>query len=193
MTSTELPLSRLTIERGWIVGVAVTAILLGLIATVFPGAVLLTVAIVFGINLIISGFFQLIVAFTADRFPGRVRWLYGVLGGLVAVAGILCLSNPFRSLSILGVVIGLGWILNGLASIVGGTLGEQGGPRWLSIASGTVWIVAGLLVVIIPVAGLASFVLVAGILLVVIGVSTLLLLTRSHRAPTTPSARETAR
>lgn len=181
MTSTDLPVSRLTIERGWIVGVAVTAILLGLIATVFPGAVLLTVAILFGINLIIGGFFHLIVAFTADRFPGRVRWLYGVLGGLVVVAGILCLSNPFRSLAVLGVVIGLGWMLGGVASIVGGTMGETAGPRWLSIATGIVWIVGGLLVIIIPVAGLASFVLVAGILLVIIGVSTLLLLTRTRR------------
>jgi uncharacterized membrane protein HdeD (DUF308 family) len=181
MTSTDLPVSRLTIERSWIVGVAVTAILLGLIATVFPGAVLLTVAILFGINLIIGGFFHLIVAFTADRFPGRVRWLYGVLGGLVVVAGILCLSNPFRSLAVLGVVIGLGWMLGGVASIVGGTMGETAGPRWLSIATGIVWIVGGLLVIIIPVAGLASFVLVAGILLVIIGVSTLLLLTRTRR------------
>ena len=181
MTSTDLPVSRLTIERGWIVGVAVTAILLGLIATVFPGAVLLTVAILFGINLIIGGFFHLILAFTADRFPGRVRWLYGVLGGLVVVAGILCLSNPFRSLAVLGVVIGLGWMLGGVASIVGGTMGETAGPRWLSIATGIVWIVGGLLVIIIPVAGLASFVLVAGILLVIIGVSTLLLLTRTRR------------
>ncbi|MET4783254.1 DUF308 domain-containing protein [Glaciihabitans sp. UYNi722] len=188
MTSTELPVSRLTIERSWIVGVAVTAILLGLIATVFPGAVLLTVAIVFGISLIVSGFFQLIVAFTAERFPGRVRWLYGVLGGLVVIAGILCLSNPFRSLSVLGVVIGLGWMLNGVASIVGGTIGEKGGPRWLSIASGIVWIVGGLLVVIIPVAGLASFVLVSGILLVIIGAATLLLLTRSRRASTAEAA-----
>lgn len=188
MTSTDLPVSRLSIERSWIVGVAVTAILLGLIATVFPGAVLLTVAILFGINLIIGGFFHLIVAFTADRFPGRVRWLYGVLGGLVVVAGILCLSNPFRSLAVLGVVIGLGWMLGGVASIVGGTMGETAGPRWLSIATGIVWIVGGLLVIIIPVAGLASFVLVAGILLVIIGVSTLLLLTRSRRTPTASSS-----
>jgi uncharacterized membrane protein HdeD (DUF308 family) len=188
MTSTDLPVSRLTIERSWIVGVAVTAILLGLIATVFPGAVLLTVAILFGINLIIGGFFHLIVAFTADRFPGRVRWLYGVLGGLVVVAGILCLSNPFRSLAVLGVVIGLGWMLGGVASIVGGTMGETAGPRWLSIATGIVWIVGGLLVIIIPVAGLASFVLVAGILLVIIGVSTLLLLTRTRRNPVASSS-----
>ena len=189
MNSTDPPVSRLTIERSWIVGVAVTAILLGIIATVFPRAILLTVAVLFGINLIIAGFFQLIIAFTADRLPGRVRWLYGVLGGLVVAAGVLCLSNPFRSLTVLGVVIGLGWVLNGLASIIGGTLGEAGGPRWLSIASGTVWIVAGILVIIIPVAGLASFVLVGGILLVVIGASTLLLLTRSHQIPSAPVAR----
>lgn len=103
-----------------------------------------------------------------------MRWLAGLLGTLILVAGILCLSNPFGSLTVLGLVIGLGWILDGVSSITSGR--TLTGPVWLPTAAGIASVIAGILTVIMPVLALASFVSVAAILLIVVGVSGLLLL-----------------
>ncbi|MCJ1672636.1 MULTISPECIES: HdeD family acid-resistance protein [Rathayibacter] len=181
-------LSRTAVERSWIIGVSLIAIALGVIAVLIPGPTLLTVAIVFGIHLIAAGVFRLLLAFTATRLQNRVRWLAGLLGALILVAGILCLSNPFESLSILGLVIGLGWILDGVSSITSGR--TVAGPVWLPIAAGIASVIAGLLTVIMPVLALSAFVTVAAILLIVVGVSGLLLLPgRTRTAPETAEAR----
>ncbi|NQX11870.1 DUF308 domain-containing protein [Microbacteriaceae bacterium VKM Ac-2855] len=174
-------LARSGVERGWIVAVAILAIVLGVIAFLVPGATLLTVAILFGIHLIASGVFRLIMAFTADRLPGSIRWLTGLLGGLVLVGGILCLSNPWQSLSILGIVIGAAWIVDGVASIASrATRTDQ--LRWLPVTAGIASIIAGVLVAIMPILALASFVTVAAILLVIVGVTTLFLLSSGRKA-----------
>ncbi|PPG23275.1 hypothetical protein C5C66_03315 [Rathayibacter toxicus] len=172
--TTATTLSRTAMERGWILAVSVIAIGLGVIAIVIPGPTLVTVAIVFGIHLIAVGVFRLLLASTASRLEARVRWLTGLLGVLILTAGILCLSNPFESLSILGLVIGGGWILDGLSSIASGR--TVAGPVWWPIVAGITSIVAGVLTVIMPVLALASFVTVVAVLLIVVGVSGLLLL-----------------
>ncbi len=108
---------RISIYRGWVIAVAVIAIALGLIAFLVPRATLLSVAIIFGIFFIASGAFRLVTAFAGTGLPGWVRWFSGLLGGLTLVTGILCLANPWDSLAVLGIVIGLGWVFGGASSI----------------------------------------------------------------------------
>lgn len=182
MSETAAPtMSRTSVERWWIIAVSLIAIVLGVIAVLIPGPTLLTVAIVFGIHLIAAGVFRLLLAFTASRLDAQVRWLAGLLGALILVAGILCLSNPFESLSVLGLVIGAGWILDGVSSITSGR--TVAGPAWLPIAAGIASVIAGVLTIIMPVLALASFVTVAAILLIVVGVSGLLLLPGRTKRP----------
>lgn len=171
---------RNTIHRGWVIAVAVIAIALGLIAFLVPQATLLTVAIIFGVFLIASGSFRLVTAFTSSAMPGWVRWLTGLLGGLILVAGILCLSNPWGSLTVLGIVIGAGWIFGGAASIAE-RAGRNDKFRWLPVTAGIASIIAGVLVMIMPVLGLASFVVVAAILMILVGITTLFLLAIGSR------------
>jgi uncharacterized membrane protein HdeD (DUF308 family) len=179
-----------SVERGWIVAVAAIAIVLGVVAFLIPEASLLTVAIVFGIYLIASGAFRLVTAFTVARLPRAVRWLTGLMGGLILVAGVLCLSDPWESLAVLGVVIGLGWIFEGIASIASRT-GRTDRLRWLPVSAGIVSIVAGVLAVIMPVLALTSFVLVIAVLLIVIGIATLFLLAFGRHEDVTQSSTAT--
>lgn len=182
--------ARTSVERGWITAVAILAIVLGVIAFLVPGATLLTVAILFGIHLIASGVFRLIMAFTADRLPRSIRWLTGLLGGLVLVGGILTLANPWQSLAVLGIVIGAAWIVDGIASIAG-RAGRTDQLRWLPVTAGIASIIAGVLVAIMPILALASFVIVAAILLIIVGISTLFLLSNGGRKAE-PTAEPTA-
>ena len=88
----------LTVHRGEVVAVAIVGIVLGIVALVWPEATLVTVAIVFGIYLLVSGIFRITVAFLAHDTGAGMRWLTGILGLLVAGAGVYCLVSPERSL-----------------------------------------------------------------------------------------------
>jgi uncharacterized membrane protein HdeD (DUF308 family) len=150
------PFALLKVHRGELIAVAVIGVILGIIGLVFPGPTLLTVAILFGVYLILSGVFRITTALVADRLSVGLRWLTGTMGLLVLIAGIFCLSNPFRSLAVLAFVIGVGWIAEGII---------------LAIA-------AGISMFWLPLAGLAVLVTVGAILLLIVSGTTLLTLPR---------------
>ena len=175
----------LRVHRGQLIGVAVIGLILGIIAILFPGASLLTVAILFGIYLIASGLFRITAAFVAEQLGTGMRWLTGLMGLLIIVAGIICLSNPFRSLVVLAVVIGAGWILEGIVDLAGGVRGTIH-PRWFGWLSGIASIAAGVAMFVLPAAGVLALVSIGGILLIVVSCTTLLALPRRGEAAAQP-------
>ncbi|MEH6780221.1 MAG: DUF308 domain-containing protein [Rhodoglobus sp.] len=169
----------LRVHRGQLVAVAVIGLVLGVVGLLFPGATLLTVAILFGIYLIASGLFRITAAFVASSLDSPMRWVSGLLGLLVVVAGILCLSNPFQSLVALALVIGIGWILEGIVDLVGGVRGTFH-PRWFGWVSGIVSMAAGVAMFVLPAAGIFSLVAIGAILMIAVSVTTLLTLPRKN-------------
>ena len=161
-------LDRVRLIRGWVVGLAVIAILLGVVGLLLPGAGLLAVAILFGVHLVASGIHRITTAIADHRFTAGTRLLTGLLGGLIVVAGILCLSNPFLSLRTLAIFIGLGWLVAAAAGLVASS-SFAGGARWLTLVSSLVSIVAGIVMLILPAFGLQTLVTVGAILLIVLG------------------------
>lgn len=162
--------------KGTIITVSIIGIILGIIALVWPGASLLTIAILFGSYLIVAGAFRVSAALSADSLSPGFRWLLGSLGVLVIVAGIFCLANPFGTLLILALVIGIGWVLDGLADITAGAMGMTRGPTWLAIVSGLVSIGAGIVVFLLPGLAIATFVMFGAILLIIVSATNLLTL-----------------
>ncbi len=170
-----------TASRTALIVSAVLGIVLGILALIWPGVTLLTVAFLFGAYLVVAGVFRLVFAFAAEGVGGGTRWLIGILGALVLVAGIIALANPFSSLLAIAIVIGLGWIFEGVMDLVGAATGHIRAPRWLTVLSGVVSVIAGVVVLFLPGAALATFVLWGAILLIVVSVTTLLTLPRSPR------------
>lgn len=171
----------LKVHRGQLIAVAVIGLVLGIVGVVFPGATLLTIAIVFGSYLIVSGIFRINVAFVADSLSVGMRVLTGALGALIVVAGILALSNPFAELVILAIVIGVGWVLEGIIDIAAAVRGVVA-PRWFGLVSGVVSIAAGVAMFVLPAAGLVSLLLIGSVLMIVVSLTTLLTLPRRLRA-----------
>lgn len=171
----------LKVHRGQLVAVAVIGVVIGLIGLVFPGATLLTIAILFGSYLIASGIFRITAAFIAGGVAGGLRWFNGVLGVIVVIAGILCLANPFSAIFALAFVIGIGWIAEGVIDLMAALRGSVT-PRWLGILSGVVSIAAGVAMFVLPAAGIASLVFIGSILLIAVSVTTLLTLPRRPKA-----------
>jgi uncharacterized membrane protein HdeD (DUF308 family) len=176
------PLGVLTIHRGQLIAVSVIGIVLGVIGLVVPGATLFTVAIVFGIYLVASGIFRLTAALVAHSMSVGLRWLSGILGLLVVIAGVICLANPFGVLPVLALLIGIGWIAEGIVDFMAGVQGTVK-PRWLAWVSGAVSIIAGVVTFVLPaLVVLSVFVQIAAIMLIVVSITTLLTLPRKPKA-----------
>jgi uncharacterized membrane protein HdeD (DUF308 family) len=187
MSSTDSTTSRFTsaeailrAHRGQLMAVVVIGLVLGVIGLLFPGATMLTVAVLFGIYLIASGMYRIMSASVANNLDFSMRWVTGILGLLIVIAGILCLSNPFQSLIALALAIGIGWILEGIVDLVGGVRGTIH-PRWFGWVSGIVSMAAGVAMFVLPAAGIYSLVAIGAILMTAVSITTLLTLPRKHK------------
>ena len=165
--------SPVVLERGFVIATAISAIALGVAALVWPGATLVTVALLFGAYLVVSGIFRLVIAFTSDSLSTGIRWFVGIMGVLIIIAGIIALNNLAQSLLVLAFVIGFGWIFDGIAAIAAGFTGRTALPRWLSIVSGVISIIGGIVIFTIPGVAIAVFVIFGGWMLIAIGIATL--------------------
>ncbi|MGV9709324.1 HdeD family acid-resistance protein [Gordonia sp. NPDC003424] len=159
--------------RSMMIATAVTGIVLGVVALVWPEATMLVIAILFGISLIIAGLFRIYEAFAANLLPGGWRVLIGLAGVIVLVAGIIALFNPSKSLVLLAVFIGIAWIFQGIGDLARAFSGSAHAPRWLLILSGIIAIVAGIVMIAFSSLALATLIWVAAIMLIIVSIVTL--------------------
>ena len=167
----------LRVHRGALIAVAILGLVLGILALVWPGASLITVAVIFGAYLLASGIFRIVAAFTAPLLTTGQRWLTALLGVVVVIAGYLALSNLFTSLLAIGLLIGIAWISEGILDIsaaVGGALK----PAWLGWVSGVLSIIAGIVCFFLPGVAVHVFITIGAFLLIFVSLSTLLTLPR---------------
>lgn len=144
----------------------VTAIL-GLIVAFRPSTSLNVIAVLFGILMIISGIFHLIRVFDPAELH-RV-WL-GIAGLLFIVIGVLLIRHLHLTVAIIGLVVGLTWIIQGLSSLIAGLAGGSREGRGWWIFFGIVSLIAGIVVVSAPVTSVTVLATLLGIWFIVMGV-----------------------
>jgi len=141
----------------------------GILILIWPQTTLLVVAVLFGLQLLISGIVR-IVSGAMDSFPeGWHRGLSITLGVLIVLAGILCIRNPALSLLTIIVLVAIGWLVDGVINIV---LGAQSRPgdRLGRILMGVVFLIGAVLLLVFPTSALLTFVLLGGWILIVFGI-----------------------
>lgn len=144
---------------------AVTAIL-GLIVAFRPSTSLNVIAVLFGILMIISGIFHLIRVF--DPAEQHRVWL-GIAGLLFIVIGVLLIRHLRLTVAVIGLVVGLTWIIQGLSSLIAGIAGGSREGRGWWIFFGIVSVIAGIVVVSAPVTSVTVLATLLGIWFVVMG------------------------
>jgi len=145
----------------------VVTLILGLIVTFHPTTSLNVLAVLLGILMILSGLFHLIRVFD-PRERHRV-WL-GIAGLLFIVIGVILIRHLHLTRSIIGLVIGITWIVQGLIALIGGISGgvREGRAWW--IIFGVVSLIAGIVVVSAPASSLDVLAVLLGIWFVVMGI-----------------------
>ena len=168
-TIVETPLHRLA-SHAWkaIAGVGAVSIIVGLIALIWPGPTTVVIGVLFGVFLLLSGLVGLFVGLAAPM-PGFVRAASLLVSALSVVLGLLCFRSETHSVALLGLWIGIGWIMNSMTMLARGLSTKGQGRGWV-IVSSVIGILAGIVLVASPISSMATLVWIAGVFLLVTGI-----------------------
>jgi uncharacterized membrane protein HdeD (DUF308 family) len=161
----------------------ILAIVLGLVAIIWPEVTLTVLVVLLGVYAFVTGIFTVLVGAVWPPAWG-LRWpmlLQGVLG---IVVGVLVFIEPETAQMALLYLIAAWAIVSGVLQIAGAVRLRRVIPdEWGLILGGAASAVFGVLLAIWPKEGLIALVWIFGVFAVVFGVAQLVLANRVRRIP----------
>ncbi len=145
----------------------VLTLIFGIIVSFHPRGSLNVLAVLLGVLMILSGIFHLVRVFDPEE-SHRV-WL-GIAGLLFIVIGVVLIRHLHLTVAAIGLVIGITWIVQGLAALIGGISGGAREGRAWWIIFGVVSLIAGLVVVSAPTSSLNVLAVLLGIWFIIMGI-----------------------
>jgi uncharacterized membrane protein HdeD (DUF308 family) len=174
-------ISRLGRHWGWVLAYGIITLAAGVLALAWPDVTLLVAAVLFGVQLIVSGIFRFVAALASDDLTGGTRVLLAVLGVLSVIIGLWAVRHVLLTLLALVVLLGIFWIVNGAIEIFS-ALSHRGMPeRGWTAAMGVLSVIAGIIVLAFPGLSLVGLAVILGIWLVIFGVMEIMMAFRVRR------------
>ena len=147
------------------------AILFGLAALFWPGLILTVLILLFGAYALVDGIFAVIAAFRSSG-RGMRRTLLLIEGAIGILFGILALFWPGLTALALLYIIALWAILSGIARIVMAIMLRRDIENEWSIAlSGVLSVILGIVLILLPGAGLLAYTWLIGLLALALGIA----------------------
>src|SRR3982075_1638044 len=147
----------------------ILAVILGILALTWPGITIVVAAIFFGAYLLVTGFAQVLFAFSLHVSAGG-RGLLVISGAAALILAVLCFRSLAQSILLLAIWIGVGFIFRGVATAVSAISDPTLPGRWWEIFIGGISLLAGVIMLASPFQSIATLTVVVGIWLIVIGV-----------------------
>ena len=144
--------------------VGIVTLILGLIVAFHPSGSLNVIAVLLGVLLLVSGIFNLIRMFSSAE-SHRI-WL-GISGLLLIVLGVILIRHLHLTVALIGLLIGIGWIVQGLSALAVGASGGEGRGWWIFF--GIVSLIGGIVVTAFPTNSVTVIAVLAGIWFIVQG------------------------
>jgi uncharacterized membrane protein HdeD (DUF308 family) len=162
-------LARIGRAWGWVLAMGVVSVLVGLATIIYPGATLVVVAVLFGVQLIVLAVYRFVDAVASSGQRGWHNVVSAVLAAIAFIAGVYLLRHPVLSILILAVLLGIFWILHGVFDLFL-SVSDRAMPArgWLA-ASAILSIIVGVLVLFYPGISLLTVTMILGLWLVVYG------------------------
>ena len=145
----------------------VLTLILGIVVSFHPSGSLNVVAVLIGILMILSGIFHLIRVFGHDE-AHRV-WL-GLAGLLFIVIGVVLIRHLHLTVALIGLLVGLTWIVQGVTALIGGIAGGAREGRGWWIAFGAISLIAGIVVTATPTSSLTFLAALLGVWFIIMGI-----------------------
>lgn len=162
-------LSRLGRHWGWALAFGLITFVAGIAVLVWPGETLLVVAVLFGIQLIVTGLFRFVAAFATGDITGGSRVLLALLGVLSVIVGLWAVRHVLLTLVALIVLLGIFWVVNGAIEIFAALSHRQTPDRNWAIWMGVLSLVAGIIVLAFPGLTLVGLAVILGVWLAIFG------------------------
>jgi uncharacterized membrane protein HdeD (DUF308 family) len=183
-------LTRMGRHWGWLLGYGILTLLAGVAVLAWPSVTLLVLAVLLGVQLIVSGFFRLGAALASEDLTGGTRAMLALLGVLSVIIGLWAIRHVLLTLLALTVFLGIFWVVNGVIEVFS-ALAHPGTPaRGWAVLMGILSMLAGVIVLAFPGLTLLGLAVILGIWLVVFGVlettAAFRLRAASHRASALP-------
>ena len=151
------------------------ALAIGIALLVWPGSTLVVVGALTGVFFTLTGVVRIAVGIFAREVGTGFRVLNIILGLFLLFGGIVVLKNLAAATEVLTVfiviLIGVGWIIDGIATLA--ETGRTSGSAF-GYVRGALGIVAGIVVIVVPVWSALALVILTGITLVLIGIAGLI-------------------
>jgi uncharacterized membrane protein HdeD (DUF308 family) len=162
---------------GLVLAYGVICLGLGIVLAVWPEETLVVVAVLIAIQLLLSGVLRIVLAVTSHEADTGVRVLAGLTGGLALVVGLLCLRDPVQTILIIGLLLGVWWVVSGVVDVITAVIAPAAGRRAWDIGTGVFSILAGGFLLVNPeltlgvlVFVVCAWLIIAGVIAVVIAV-----------------------
>jgi uncharacterized membrane protein HdeD (DUF308 family) len=159
----QYPLTAATWQATLVAGVL--TLILGIVVSLQPSGSLNVIAVLVGILAIISGIFHLVRVF--DREEQHRVWL-GISGFLYVVVGVVLIRHLSLTVALFGLLVGITWIVQGIAALIGAFSGSREGAVWWGIF-GAISLIAGIVVVANPSTSITVLAVLVGIWFIVMG------------------------
>lgn len=161
------PIKQLGKSWGWFLLYGIILAVLGLVALFQPKDTVGAIIAFFGIAMIVAGVFDIVGAIGSDEEGSR--WP-GVISGLVAlILGIVVLRNIHASMALIGLILGVYWLVRGVVMLVSGIAGHDVPGRPWRLLGGLIFTVLGAYVLGFPTTGPAVVMWILGLLFLLSG------------------------
>ena len=151
-------------KASFLMGLA--TLVLGVVVAFRPSGSLVVISVLIGILMMFSGVFHIVAAIDAPE--GHRAWR-AIAGVLFIVGGTVLIRHLQYSLALIGLFVGFSWIIQGISFLIGGITHRGGRTGW-SVFFGIVSLLAGIVVVSVPVTSIVFLATFLGIWFAVIGV-----------------------
>src|SRR4051812_36245410 len=159
-------------ESWWVLALrGLVAILFGLAALFWPGLILVVLIVLFGLYALVDGVLAVIAAFRSSG-RGMRRPLLLIEGAIGILFGILALFWPGLTALTLLYIIAFWTILSGIARIVMVImLRREIENEWSIALSGVLSVILGIILILLPGAGLLAYTWLIGLLALAVGIA----------------------
>jgi uncharacterized membrane protein HdeD (DUF308 family) len=175
MSSTQPQLILPTLTTNWwaLLLRGISAVLFGLAALFWPGLTLFALIIFFGAYTLVDGIFAIAAGI---RGSGGRRWLLLAEGVLGVLVGLIAFFSPGMTALVFLYVIAAWAIFTGVLKVVMAIwLRREIDNEWTMALSGALWVLLGIVLFVLPGAGLLSLAWLIGIFALGAGITLIVL------------------
>jgi uncharacterized membrane protein HdeD (DUF308 family) len=165
MTTTVV--SSLKRASGWWLVRAAVSIIIGVLVLVWPQSTVNVIVFLAGLAFVILGVLRVVEGIVSKDSSAASKTANIILGALVLILGVVVMRNPGITAVVVFVIVGISWILEGIATVAGAATGEG---NWVTVVLGLLVAVAGVIVVIFADGAVIAYAWLIGLTLIAVGI-----------------------